>query len=210
MNDRKKSGVILLNMLMFELKKLWRRKQFLILALIAVACVLVIFLRNFWAQDEIVNRAFQSMAPHSNSVMKIGNQFREEMIFRSEDDALDEAFMDAHENAQAMKGEFENWLQAMRNMKWDNVPEAEMAFNQTVLQHMKWGGSYQGYSGNELDQSLEKNKLLLEILLPYEDDLYSLSTPNFMKIVFSIMLSIPALGVLVLLLGGSNGDGKST
>ena len=188
-------------MLMFELKKLWRRKQFLILALIAVACVLVIFLRNFWAQDEIVDRAFHSMAPHSNSVMKIGNEFREEMIFRSEDDALDEAFMDAHENAKAMKSEFENWLQAMRNKKWDNVPEAEMAFIQTVLKHMEWEEVYDGYSGNELDQSLEKNKILLEHSLPYEDDLYSLSPPNFMKIVFAFMLSIPALGILVLLLG---------
>ncbi|MBE1555361.1 ABC transporter permease [Sporosarcina limicola] len=186
-----------MNMWMFELKKMWRRKQFLILALIAVACVTVIFLRNFWAQDEILGKVFQSMAPHSQSVYKIGKQFRNEMIHRSED----KAFMDAYDNARKMSTEFGKWQEAMRNKEWNHVPEAEMAFLQTVLKHIEWGGDYDGYPEDGLYQSFEKNKILLEHSLPYEDDLYSISTPNFMKIVFAFIVSIPALGIFVLLLG---------
>ena len=185
----------------FELKKMWRRKQFLMLTLIALACVMVLFLRNFWAQDEIVNRAFQSMAPHSQSVFKIGNQFREEMMLRSEDATPDKAFMDAFDNSSTMSTEFGKWQEAMRNKEWESVPESEMALIQTIFNHIEWGGSYDGYAEDGLYQSFEKNKILLELSLPYEDDLYSISPPNFTKTVFTYIVSIPALALLVVLLG---------
>lgn len=180
---------------------MWRRKQFLMLALIAVTCVMVLFLRNFWAQDEIVNRAFQSMASHSQSVYKVENQFREEMMLRSEDATSDKAFMNAFDNSSKMSTEFGKWQEAMRNKKWDSVPESEMALIQTIFNHIGWGGSYDGYAEDGLHQSFEKNKILLELSLPYEDDLYSISPPNFTKIVFTYIVSIPTLALLVVLLG---------
>lgn len=188
-------------MLRFELKKLWRRKQFLILTLIVIACIATIFFRNYWSQDDIVDQAFQSMSPHSMSVAEIENTYRNEMMFHSDDDNLDEAFIAEHDNAQLMSDKLSQWQETIRNREWDQIPEAEMAFIQTVLKHNEYGETYEGYGDDELEQSIKRNEILLEHSLPYEHELYSLSTTNFMKVVFIFLLSVPGLAILIFLLG---------
>lgn len=185
----------------FELKKLWRRKQFLILTLITILAVLFIFLRNYWSQDEIVTRHFESLSSHSTSVSQIKNTYKDEMILRSENDRLDDAFITAHDNAYLMEDRFKVWLNVINNKNWHHMPEAELAFIQTVRNHISYGEIYPGYSNEQLEEAMERNQLLIELGLPYEDELYSITTPNFMKIVFSYLLSLPTLGLFVLLLG---------
>lgn len=185
----------------FELKKLWRRKLFLLLTLIAITCVALIFFRNYWAEDKVVEQTLYLIEPHNGSTTQTLNTYKEERLFREESDTLDEEFLAAYENVELMSERVYQWMADVTNKNWDRVPESEMAFIQTVLQHMEYGETYSGYSDEQLEQAIERNQILLENNLPFEDATYSITTPNFMKAVFSLFLSIPVLGLLVLLLG---------
>lgn len=188
-------------MLHFELKKLWRRKQFLILTVLVIVTVSALFYRNYWMQDKIVEYQHQTLASHSGSIFALVNEYKDEMFFRSEAGTLDEVFLKRFDQAQLMLENLNSLLAQVENRDWENVPERKLAFLESVQQYIESGGEYEAYTGEELAQKIEYNRILVENSLPYEHDLYSISTTNFMKTVFIHLLSIPGLIVLTLFLG---------
>src|SRR5690625_1462124 len=81
-------------MFLFELKKLWRRKQFLIISVLVIVAVTALFYRNYWMQDEIREELFTILSYHSNNTLSLVEEYEDEMYYRSEAGTLDEAFIE--------------------------------------------------------------------------------------------------------------------
>ncbi|MHA6252867.1 hypothetical protein [Oceanobacillus sp. CAU 1775] len=146
----------------FELKKLWRRKQFLLFTFIAIIGVAVLYFQSYWSQDDIVDRNVATMASHSSTVAQIVNKYDNEMDLKVEAENLDETFIATYENVNLMSQRFNQWFSSVTEMNWEFVPQNEMAFIETVLQHIEYGGDYGGYLDGQLEQSLERNQILIE------------------------------------------------
>src|SRR5699024_1494913 len=188
-------------MFRFELKKLWRRKQFLIIFLFVIVTVTALFYRNYWMKEEITDDLRLALIPHVNSVFSLGEEYEEEMYFRSEAGILDEAFIDEFDQVKRMSEEVKYLRRTIDNQKWDHIPEVEMLFLESVQEYLEFGGEYREFTNEELAQKMEYNSILLEHSLPYEHDLYSISTTNFIKVAFKQLLSVQGLLVLVFLFG---------
>ena len=63
------------------------------------------------------------------------------------------------------------------------------------------GMQYGDFKEGELEQLIEKNTILVELELPYEDEMYSITVPNFMKTAATLFLSLYGIMILILLLG---------
>ena len=138
-------------MFRFELKKLWRRKQFLILTVLVIVTVSVLFYRNYWMQDKIVEYQHQTLASHSGSIFALVNEYKDEMFFRSEAGTLTEVFLKRFDQAQLMLENLNSLLAQVENRDWENVPERKLAFLESVQQYIESGGEYKAYKGEELE-----------------------------------------------------------
>ncbi|HLS35065.1 MAG TPA: ABC transporter permease subunit [Bacillota bacterium] len=188
-------------MFLFELKKLWRRKQFLIISVLVIVAVTALFYRNYWMQDEIREELFTILSYHSNNTLSLVEEYEDEMYYRSEAGTLDEAFIEKVDQVKLMSDGIRYLLRTIDNQEWDRIPEVEMIFLESVQKHIESGGEYREFTKEELAQRLEYNHILLEHSLPYEHDRYSISTTNFMKSVFGQLLSVQGLVVFVFLFG---------
>src|SRR5690625_62120 len=157
-------------MFLFELKKLWRRKQFLILTVLVIVAVTALFYRNYWMQDEIRVELYTILAPHSNSTLSLVEAYEDEMYFRSEAGTIDEAFIEKVDQVKLMSEEIRYLLRTIDKQEWDRVPEVEMLFLDSVQKYVELGGEYREFTNEELAQKMEYNSILLEHSLPYEHD----------------------------------------
>lgn len=186
-----------MKLLKFELKKTWRRKQFILLLLLTVIFVLGTFYRNVLVQDEIANEAIKDLEPHIHEANTLLAEFEKEVGKRS----VSEFFLDGYENAIVMNEAVRDWELAIQDYDWAEIPIIEERLLQTIVRHLEFEGKYDVFQVGELEQALEKNTILLEHGLSYEDSRYSLTVPNFMKSAATYILSLYGILIVVLILG---------
>ncbi|MFD2628024.1 ABC transporter permease [Oceanobacillus kapialis] len=186
-----------MKLLKFEWKKMLRQKKFLILFLIVLACVLGMFYRNVVFQENIAKGLSESMIPHLSEVLQLQQQFEEVQ----ENENSSKNFQVGYENAQNMKQAFEELQMAVQNENWAQYPKFELNFLQTIKTHLELGGTYNSISADDLAKRMEKDSILIELQLPYEDEKYSLAVPNFMKVTATTLFSVFGIVLLVLMVG---------
>lgn len=187
-----------MKLLKFELKKIWRRKQFTLLLLVVLVAVLGMFFRNVLVQDEIANKALKNLDPHIQEAQQLQSEFEKEMAKRS----VSDSFLSGYENSKEMNTTVRDWELAIRNHDWESIPTIEKNFLQGVYYHVvDLRGKFGEFDEAKLEQALEKNAILLEHQLPYEDDQYSISTPNFMKSAGTLVFSLYGVLIFILLIG---------
>lgn len=187
-----------MKLLKFELKKTWRRKQFTLLLLLVLVSVLGIFFRNVLVQDEIANKALKNLEPHIQEAYQLQTEFKKEMAKRS----VSDTFLTGYENALKMNTTVRDWELAILDHDWESIPTIEKIFLQGVFYHIvELDGKFGDFDEAKLEQALEKNAILLEHHLPYEDDQYSISTPNFMKSAGTLVFSLYGVLIFILLIG---------
>ena len=186
-----------MKLLKFELKKAWRGKQFTMLFLLVIVCVAGLFYRNVSVQNEIENRAFKEFEPHIQVGLTLRADYEKAMMERD----VDDYFLEGYENMLAMNTAIRDWELAIRSHDWQAIPKIEQKFLQTIVQQNSYGFEYGEFKEGELELLIAKNDILVEHNLPYEDEIYSTTIPNFMKSASTSFLSLYGILILILILG---------
>lgn len=191
-----------MSLLKFELKKMWHNNTLLILTLIILLSVAAIFFRNAFMQENISHHALLNIADISQEVFELHREIESE--YRS--DFENEELQLKYENAQEMQDSLDYLAETFKNETWIEVPQAELDFLHTVQNHLNMGEKFHTLTESDIQQNIEKNELLISRQLPFEDETYSLATPNFIKSAGTVILSTIAIFVFVLIAGSQLGD----
>lgn len=186
-----------MKLLKFELKKNFRKKKFIILFLIVSLVVVGLFIRNALMQEKIVENATLSLNLHYQETSKLVGLFSEKLKYNPKDDK----FRASYDNAVKMNDDIKDLQNAFKNRDWSLIPQIEGDFLKRVTTHLQLGNDYHSLQGNELEQRIQKNALLLKEHLPYEDENYSLDMPIFMKQTSTLLISLLGILTMVFIMG---------
>ncbi|MCM3712350.1 ABC transporter permease subunit [Sporosarcina luteola] len=186
-----------MKLLRFELKKIWRKKLFLLFSLITVVCIGSGFYSNVLMQEEIAKRAFKELEPN----IQAANMLRQDYDNKVSEVGMTDSVQEGYDNMVAMNKTVNEWEEAIRQRDWDSIPLIKQRFLQTIVQQNSYGYKYGDHEEEQLEQDIEKTRILVDLNLPYEDTFYSLSSFNFLKQAASLFLSLYGILFLILLFG---------
>lgn len=186
-----------MKLLRFELKKNGRSKQLAVLSLLIFVCVGGLFYWNTLTQDEVINRALKELGPQ----MEAADTLRFDYNRKVAEVGMTDRIQEGYDNMQAMNQAVRDWHVAITEQDWETIPSIEQRFLQTIIQQNSYGFEYGDFEGDELEQAIEKNRILVELNLPYEDPFISLSSFNFLKQASALFLSPYGLLLLIMLFG---------
>src|SRR5699024_6985659 len=136
-----------------------------------------------------------------NHTYELANLYQDEMHSRLEDGTIDKSFKERFDQVQLTYENFNLLLEIIEEKDWGHLPEGKLAFLRSVQNTIELGEDYGSYSSDELAQELEYNQILRVNSLPYEHESYSISSTNFIKVVFENILNTFGLAVLLFFLG---------
>ncbi|WML32509.1 ABC transporter permease subunit [Neobacillus sp. OS1-32] len=184
-----------MRLLTFELKKNFKRKKFILLFLVVILFLTGLAIRNLLMQDKMRENALQNIYPHHREASDLVKLYMEKL----KDQPQNETLRTSYENAVEMENDISDIETAINNRDWGTIPKIEADFLRRVSTHLKLGGEYKSFQGNELEQRIKKNTILLKHHLPYEDENYSLTIPQFMKNAAVLFISVIGVFILVLI-----------
>ena len=186
-----------MKLLKFELKKVWRSKKILLLFLFTLIFVSGLFFRNFLMQEEIKERKLHQASPLTKEVHEISSEYTKKLLDNPENPTIQAI----NDNLIEMQTKLQDWTNAINYEDWESVPLFELQFLESIQNHQILGGEFKALQGLELEKAIEKNKILVQYKLPYEDDQYSLSTPNFIKLVTTTFMSLLGIVFIIFIIG---------
>ncbi|WAA09867.1 ABC transporter permease subunit [Fervidibacillus albus] len=186
-----------MNLLKFELKKSWRSKKIFLLFLFTLIFVSGLFFRNFLMQEEIKERKLQQLSPLVQEVHEISSEYKKMLL----DNPENPTFQAINDHLIEMQTKLQDWTNAIKYEDWESVPLFELQFLESIQNYQILGGEFKALQGLELEKAIEKNKILVHNNLPYEDDQYSLSTPNFIKLITTTFMSLFGIVFFIFIIG---------
>ena len=165
-----------------------------LLLLLAVGSL---FYRNAIVQDELGKKATEELLPHIDTGMVL----RKDYDRKVEEVGMTPRVQEGYDNMKAMNTAIREWEDAIHYKKWDAIPSIKKRFYETILQQNSYGFPYGDLQGVELEKEVEITNRLVELQLPYGEDIYPLSTSNFMYSANSSLLGFYGILLLLVLFG---------
>ncbi|WAA12803.1 ABC transporter permease subunit [Fervidibacillus halotolerans] len=181
----------------FELKKSWRSRKIFLLFLFTLIFVSGLFFRNFLMQEEIKERKLQQLSPLAKEVHEISSEYTKKLF----DNPENTTFQAINDHLIEMQTKLQDLTNAIKYEDWESVPLFELQFLESIQNYQILGGEFKTLQGLELEKAIEKNKILVHNNLPYEDDQYSLSTPNFIKLISTTFMSLLGIVFFIFIIG---------
>lgn len=188
-----------MRLFLFELKKLLRQRKLLFLVVLLIVAVLAVTVQSKLYGGALTKQALDDIRIYQDENRLLLKQFEEGLATKGHV----ESYQLGYENAIKMNGYLVEWEQAIVSSKWDRIPSIEADFWETIRFHQSINGVFNfiGNMENTLILQQEKNKLLVENNLPYEDERYSFTLPIFIFNSSLTVLGFPFILLLLLLFG---------
>ncbi len=188
-----------MRLFLFELKKLLRQRKLLFLVVLLIVAVLAVTVQSKLYSGALNEKALEDIRIYQDENRLLLKQFEEGQATRGHI----ENYQAGYENARKMKSLLVEWEQAIVSSKWDQVPLIEADFWETIHFHRSINGVFTLIENmeNTLILQQEKNKLLVDNNLPYEDESYSFTLPIFLFNSSLTVLGFPFIVLLLLLFG---------
>lgn len=184
-------------LLKFEILKAYRQKKLLVIFLLLLLVVGGLFYRNTLIQEELGKMAMEEVLPHTDT----GVALQKDYDMKVEEVGMTPSVQEGYDNMKAMNTAIREWESAIHYKRWDDIPLFKKQFYETILQQNSYGFPYGDLQGVELEKEVELTNRLVELELPYGEDIYPLSTSNFMYATSSSFLGLYGILLLVLLFG---------
>ncbi len=189
----------MMRLFLFELKKMLRQRKLLLLIAILIIAVLAVTVQSKFYGGAMQENALDDIRIYQDESRLLLKQAEERLSTMGHD----ESFQQAYENVKKMNGYIVEWEQAIVSEKWETIPVIEADFWESIRFHQSLKGQFNFLGNMERTMLIQqdKNKLLLEHNLPYEDERYSFTLPIFLFNSSLTILGLPFVLLLILLFG---------
>ncbi|KYG33024.1 ABC transporter permease [Alkalihalobacillus trypoxylicola] len=178
--------------LLFEWKKSWRNHKLLLLIAVSFIIIVSLFLRNVLLQEEFSTNQFDNWINYQQDVFTIMAEYEQGIS----SETVSERNRELHFNSLEMNEVIFDIQEIIRIEDWKALAQLELTFLEKVQIDMELGGSYSALSEQELNQWIEKNKILVANQLPIESSDYPVTSTSFMKMILLLFSGI--MGLLIL------------
>lgn len=185
-----------MNVFTFELKKIFFSKRFLWLTIILVIGILLLFLRNYMFQNEILKEGLREIDAQISKTQENARSHRIvlEQVSDDEEEQQKEAInLEIRDQLYHLVTNFEknDWVQNLRlqNDIW-----------QKTISYREQGGEAM-LSIEEMEENIAFNEELIRRGIAPEHAVYSIASPNFTKQIMDIWIHGGALFLLLVVVG---------
>ncbi|MDN4607677.1 ABC transporter permease subunit [Sporosarcina highlanderae] len=186
-------------LLRFEILKSYRQRKLLVIFILLLLAVGSLFYRNTMVQDEISKKATDEVLTHIDTGMVLRKDYERKI----EEVGMTPRVQEGYDNMKAMNTAIREWEDAIHYKKWDAIPSIKKRFYETILQQNGYGYPYGDLQGVELEKEVALTNRLVELQLPYGEEIFPLSTSNFMYSANSSFLALFGILLLLVLFGDS-------
>ncbi|XZF77804.1 ABC transporter permease subunit [Bacillus sp. AL-1R] len=186
-----------MNIILFELKKFWRKRNFLWILVVILLFVSGNFVQNYLEKSTMQARAEKKFQPYIEETDKIYQDLQ-----RNQSDKVpDEVQLRQQEQIIEIGKALYNLKLSITNKEWDKIPTYENDFLEGLVQYSKYGGEFHSLQGVERSQAIAKNEWFIKHHLPYIDEEYPLAPILFLKENTKILFGVVGVVVLLFLFG---------
>lgn len=188
-----------MNLLKFELKKIWRQKKLIWLLVFVLLCVGWVFYQNNIEQDLMAKEAEENLWPIALKT----DQLYTKLLPLERENRLTEAEAKQFDSLNNMLTDIFQWKSAIYGKRWKEIPGIENEFLSNLAKYEEAGGTFTTLEGVARKKAIEKNAYLVEHNLPYANETNPISPVLQMSKIAPILLGPAGLLVLILLFGNT-------
>ncbi|WP_210365293.1 ABC transporter permease subunit [Bacillus sp. REN3] len=186
-----------MNLLTFELKKIWRQKKIWWLFLIILISAAYLFHFNASQQNEWVIKLKEEIVEYENAA----EQIQTDLEGKRKEGLLDEPGLLQHEYIVEARYALYNWQIAVERKKWDEIPKLQGEFLDSLGRFEMAGGVFPPLQGMEKVIAVKKNDYMRDNNLPYENEEYPTSAHLILKQLSSLFIGLAGLVILLFFFG---------
>ncbi|WP_017187487.1 ABC transporter permease [Alkalibacillus haloalkaliphilus] len=190
-----------MKLLVFEFKKMFFSKKFLVLLAFLVALVVLLFFRNVIFEEYVLDEK-QSNYSYLVEVSEMNNRTYTRQLEQDLEEGTEE--YEEIEMRQEMNLDLLNTADELHNLvgtdEWQQQLNVEISFMEQVRDYRMAEGEYP-ITEEEIHHTLALNQQLLAQGIPKEIENYSQAPPNFLLQVVNLWVTLGALVVVLLLIG---------
>ncbi|MGL4521907.1 MAG: ABC transporter permease, partial [Bacilli bacterium] len=168
---------------LFEFKKIMKTKVFSIFIATTIIGVVTIFFYNYFQQDDIQTKKVAYFSERGSEVLKDILLLREQLKTHSNDDSERRL-----STGELLFEDINTLIKHIENREWKKELEAEIKVYENAIKYKELKGSFKN-SNQEMKDTMELNKKLLEVNLPKEDDELSIQPMIFMEKISSLVFN---------------------
>ncbi|BAC12228.1 hypothetical conserved protein [Oceanobacillus iheyensis HTE831] len=187
-----------MKILLFEWKKLWKSKAFILLLLVSMILIAGLFIRNYIYQDIVKSQKIEMYQDHASNVLSqlMGDQEDRREIGEGVDPILEEKV----EVGSSLYGKHEELITAINE---DEEITALQLENETYDLAIKYHSLEKNYPLSKIDMEdeIRLNEELLMKQLPKENLNASIQPAVFMKQVIQLLLNTFGFLILIVIIG---------
>ncbi|MFD1336630.1 ABC transporter permease [Oceanobacillus iheyensis] len=187
-----------MKILLFEWKKLWKSKAFILLLLVSMILIAGLFIRNYIYQDIVKSQKIEMYQDHASNVLSqlMGDQEDRREIGEGVDPILEEKV----EVGSSLYGKHEELITAINE---DEEITALHLENETYDLAIKYQSLEKNYPLSQIDMEdeIRLNEELLMKQLPKENLNASIQPAVFMKQVIQLLLNTFGFLILIVIIG---------
>ncbi|TSJ63523.1 ABC transporter permease subunit [Allobacillus salarius] len=184
----------MMNLLKFEIKKIWRQKKIFWLLLILILFMSFQYYQNTLHQDSFIDRLYESTEPLKANVTEIERELDEKRV----NNQLNELEKQQSVYIKDMKAALQHWRSAIYSEELHNLPQLEHEFLKSLQNYLNKDGEFEALTGLNLEYVILKNTWMIDHNLSIEDEDYPISPHLFMLETGDLLFGV--LGIILLLL----------